>query len=392
MKPRPSALRGNRNSTSPADSQSIEQAPNRLQTGTPQSQVDTWVRVEVQAMTAYSVPAPGDAIKMDAMENPYTWPGALSEAWLQALSSVSLNRYPDAKATSLRDRLRHTLDLPSSTGLILGNGSDELIQMLMLTVGGPNRVVVSCEPTFVMYRRIAQATGLVYTTISLRDPDFSLDKAALVKLIAAERPAVVFIANPNNPTGNLFPDSVIEQVIEAAPGLVVIDEAYEPFSGTSFLDRIGEFSNLLIMRTLSKIGLAGLRVGLLVGPAPWLAEIDKVRLPYNLNTLSQVSAEFALDHYSLLEQQVSRICRDRDDLATKLAELDGVTVWPSHTNFILLRVPLGRAASVHATLKSRGILIKCLDGSHPLLADCLRVTVAAPEQNQAFLAALEAAL
>ncbi|RMG28645.1 MAG: histidinol-phosphate transaminase, partial [Gammaproteobacteria bacterium] len=314
---------------------------------------------------------------------------AMRAAWLERLREVALNRYPDPGARRLVQGLRRYLSLPEDQGLLLGNGSDELIQMILMSVAGEGRTVLAPEPTFVMYRLIAEVLGLEYVPVPLGE-DFALDGAAMLEAIRRRDPEVVFLAYPNNPTGNLFDREVVEAVLEAATGLVVIDEAYSAFATDSFLPELGRWPNLLVLRTLSKTGLAGLRLGMLLGPPQWLEEIDKVRLPYNINVLTQVSAAFALEHAEVLEDQCARIRADRERLHAALAALEGVQVWPSQANFLLFRVPRGQGRAVFAGLRSRGVLIKAF-GNGPL-ADCLRVTVGTPEENTRFLSALRETL
>ncbi len=354
--------------------------------------VNDWVRPEIRALSPYRVADARGLIKLDAMENPYTWPEELRQAWLERLRGAEVNRYPDPGAPMLKRRLRENMSIPAAAEIILGNGSDELIQMAAMTLAGPERVLLSVEPGFVMYRMIAAFTGMRYQAVALNPKDFSLDLSALLGAIERYRPALVFLAYPNNPTGNLFPESALLEVIDAAPGLVVVDEAYAPFTDASFMPRAGEFGNLLVMRTLSKMGLAGLRLGLLAGPPAWTSEIEKTRLPYNINTLTQLSAEFALSHPEIFQEQARLLRQSREALFQRLAGLSGVTAFPSEANFILLRLAEGRAKPVHASLLSAGVLVKILHGSHPLLRDCLRVTLGTPEENQAFLDALTAAL
>jgi histidinol-phosphate aminotransferase len=344
--------------------------------------IDAWVRPQIRALSAYHVPEPAETIKLDAMENPYTWEPAMIEAWLEALRAIPLNRYPDAGARQTKAVLRQVMAIPEDMALSLGNGSDELIQMLMLAVGGPGRVVLAPEPGFVMYPMLARVTGLEYVGVPLRADDFSLDLPAMLAAIEQHRPALIFLAYPNNPTGNLFARDEIEQILDAAPGLVILDEAYTAFTDSSFMAELGRWPNLLVMRTVSKIGLAGLRLGLLAGPSEWLEEIEKTRLPYNINVLTQASAVFALQRYPVLAEQTRRIREDREQLYAALSALPGVRAWPSQANFLLLRV--ARARAVFEALKARGILIKCLDGSHPLLRDCLRITVGLAQENQTF--------
>ncbi len=351
--------------------------------------VTRWVRPDIQGLTAYPVPESTGLIKLDAMENPYTWPPELREQWLERMRGVDVNRYPHPQAPAVKAALRATMAIPETMGLVLGNGSDELIQMLAMTVGGAGRSILAPEPGFVMYRMIARFLGMDYHAVPLRADDFSLDLEALLAAMARERPALVFLAYPNNPTGNLFPRAQLEQVLEAAPGLVVIDEAYAPFTDASFLPRLGEWPNLLVMRTLSKLGLAGLRLGLLAGPDAWLDQVEKTRLPYNIDVLTQVTVAFALEHESLFREQTRAIRADRQRLFEALDRLPGVTAYPSEANFILVRLQPGRALAVHQGLREQGVLVKNLHGADPLLEECLRITVGTPEENRRLLQALE---
>jgi histidinol-phosphate aminotransferase len=350
--------------------------------------VERLIRPEVRALSAYHVPDPGRLVKLDAMENPYPWPGELGPLWHEALRGVEVNRYPDPGAGRLKAKLRQAMGVPEEAELLLGNGSDEVIQILLTAVASPGRTVLAPEPTFVMYRQVALTLGLRFVGVPLRVPDFGLDREAMLAAIAAHDPAVVFLAYPNNPTGNLFDAEAIRAVLDASRGLVVVDEAYTPFALESFLGEVLRYPRLLVLRTVSKMGLAGLRLGWLAGAPAWVRELEKVRLPYNINVLTQRSAELALDHASALEAQTARIREDRQALYAALLTVAGVTVWPSRANFLLFRVATGRAGPVFEGLKARGVLIKKLDGSHPMLADCLRVTVGTPGENAAFLTAL----
>lgn len=350
--------------------------------------VDRWVRREIRDLGAYRVQPAAGLIKLDAMENPYTWPNELREHWVRLLRETDVNRYPDPAATALCERLRDAAGVPPGMRMLLGNGSDELIQMIAMALAGPSRTLLSVDPGFVMYRMIATFCRMRYVGVPLAAADFSLDLPAVLRALRADRPAAVFLAYPNNPTGNLFDERAIVEILRAAPGLVVIDEAYAPFTDASFMARLGEFDNLVVMRTLSKMGLAGLRLGLLAGPAAWLDEFDKVRLPYNVNVLTQVSAEFALANKAVFDDQTRRIRDERARLTAALAALEGLTVYPSDANFLLLRTPPGRATAWFDGLRGHGILIKQLDGAHPLLHDCLRPTVGTPAENDALIAAL----
>jgi len=347
--------------------------------------VERWVRPEIRALSAYHVQEATGLVKLDAMENPYGWPEALKETWLARLARVEVNRYPDPEGQELVQVLRRTMAIPEAMEVLLGNGSDEIIQIIAMAVSAPGRTILSVEPGFVMYRMIATFCGLEYVGVPLR-ADFTLDLPALLEAIRVHRPALIFLAYPNNPTGNLFDAAQLVQVIEAAPGLVVIDEAYSPFTDATFMERLGDFPNLLVMRTLSKLGLAGLRLGYLAGPAAWLAEFHKIRLPYNINVLSQVTAAFALTEGGpVLREQTERIRAERARLFAALQRMEGLTPFPSQANFILVRTRSGLADELFERLKAGGVLVKKLHGGHPLLEECLRFTVGTPEENDRLL-------
>lgn len=347
------------------------------------------VRPAVQAMQAYYVPPARGLIKLDAMENPYVWPQSVREQWLDALREAEINRYPDPQASDLKAALRRSQGIPAAAELLLGNGSDELIQLLGMVLGGDARTVLSPGPGFAMYRLIAGFTGMNFVEVPLRGDDFALDMPAMRAAIAEHRPAIIYLAYPNNPTGNVFAAEQVREILELAPGVVVLDEAYHAFCGESFMDLVPAQPRLLVMRTLSKMGLAGLRLGFLVAQPAWIEELEKCRLPYNINVLTQRSTVFALEHEALLQEQTARIRADREVLFEQLQRLPLVVrAWPSQANFITFRTGSGTAAAIHRQLRDAGILIKCLHGSHPLLHDCLRVTVGSPAENQALLEAL----
>ena len=350
---------------------------------------DAIIRDEIRALNGYHVSDAGGMLKLDAMENPYRLPQELRDAIGKLVADAALNRYPDPGARELKARLRAAMDIPAGMNLLLGNGSDELIQMLALAVAKPGAVVLGLEPSFVMFRLIATFAGMNYVGVPLAT-DFSIDCAKTLAAIELHRPALVFIAYPNNPTGNLFDAGVIARIINAAPGIVVVDEAYHAFAGRSFMSRLAEFPGMLVMRTVSKLGLAGLRLGVLAGRDEWLQQVDKVRLPYNVNVLSQLVAAEVLQHREILESQAAAIRAERARLLTELRGMSGVEAYASDANFILFRVL--ESDQVFNGLKERGVLIKNLNGSHPSLANCLRVTVGTPDENVRFLSALAASL
>ena len=358
--------------------------------------IKQWVRPEIRALSAYHVPPAADYVKLDAMENPYHWPEAMVDEWLGLVKEIELNRYPDPSASALKDSLRKSMSVPDGADILLGNGSDELIQMMLMALArkdskGQAQTVLSVEPSFVMYDMVATYTGMNYVSVPLNE-DFSLDVNAFLKAIEQHTPAMIFIAYPNNPTGNLFERTDLQKIIDAAPGVIVIDEAYHAFADDSFMNEAGQVDNLLVMRTVSKMGLAGLRLGLLAGKSEWLNEFDKVRLPYNLNVLTQVTAQFALKHQAILDEQTAQICQTREKLISELSKIKSLQVYPSQANFILFRTEKNRATTIFESLKTSGVLIKNLSPAGGALADCLRVTVGMPDENDIFLDALKQAL
>lgn len=343
------------------------------------------VREEVLAMKAYPVADARGLVKLDAMENPFGLPEPLARELGQRLARVALNRYPDPSAPALRQRLREAMGIPESMGLMLGNGSDEVIQILSLALARPGAVVVAPEPSFVMYRISAMAAGLRYVGVPLR-PDFSLDEAALLGAIRENDPALVWLAYPNNPTGNLFAREAMLRIVAAAPGLVAVDEAYYAFSGgATFMGELGRHPNVLLVRTVSKLGLAGLRLGLAAGPREWIDELEKLRPPYNVNVLSATAAELLMAHADVFAQQTGVLVAQRSLLEAGLDRI-GITRFPSAANFVLVR--MRDAPAAFEALRARGILVRNFHGSHPLLAHCLRLTVGAPDENARLLEAL----
>lgn len=353
-----------------------------------EDRIQKLVRPEIRELKAYGVTDPGDLIKLDAMENPYPWPEQIKRDWANELVQVDVNRYPDAAASDLQRLVHDYMGVPRTMGLLLGNGSDELIQMVLMSLAMPGAKVLAPVPTFVMYDMTARFVGMEFVGVPLQAGDFALDRDAMLAAITEHDPAVIFLAYPNNPTGNLFDRSAVDDIIAAANGLVIVDEAYHAFAGRSYMNELEQHDNLLVMRTVSKLGLAGLRLGLLAGDRRWLGELNKVRLPYNINSLTQASVNFVLSHDEFLREQTQAIISERSRLSQAMAGLKGIQVWPSQANFILFRTLNRSAADVFEGLKQEGILIKKLDGGHPLLQDCLRVTVGTPEENNAFLKAL----
>ena len=361
------------------------------------SSIDTLItntiRPDVRATSGYHVADASGFIKLDAMENPYHLPEHLLQELGQRLAAVTLNRYPVASYATLKQRVCAKLGVPAGYDVILGNGSDELISILDMACALQERraVVLAPTPSFVMYERSAIYAGMDYVSVPLQ-ADLALDKAAMLAAIAQHKPSLVYLSYPNNPTGNLFDEAAIVEIIQALgdTGIAVVDEAYEPFAQQSFMNRLPEFPNLVVMRTVSKLGLAGIRLGYMSAAPKLLEQFDKVRPPYNINVLTQAAAEFALDHLEVLNQQATALRAARGDLAAAMARLPGVTVFPSAANFILIRVP--NSDDAHAKLLSHKVLVKNVSKMHSVLANCLRITVSTPEENSAFLDALAASL
>ena len=349
--------------------------------------VENLIRPEIRALQAYHVGDASGMIKLDAMENPFQWPEAMKAEWQTLLVDCALNRYPHPVAPEVVAGLCEVMEVPEQYDILLGNGSDEIIQLLTMAVAKPGACVMAPEPGFVMYKMISTFVGTDYVGVPLKS-DFSLDRDAMLAVIAEKNPALIFLAQPNNPTGNLWAEDDLVAIIEASNGLVVLDEAYLPFSSRNHLSWLDRFDNVVVMRTLSKVGLAGLRLGMLFGRSEWLNEIDKIRMPYNINVLTQASAAFALKHYNALMEQCAVLRSERENMMNVLAGL-GFETYPSEANFILARCPEKNARVIFDALKEMKILIKCLDGGHPLLSDCLRFTVGAPEENAQLFAALQ---
>ncbi len=344
------------------------------------------IRPEIRALTAYHVAPSEGMVKLDAMENPYPLPPALRRELAQVLAGVELHRYPDPGAQKLRALIKQKMGVPAGMEVLLGNGSDDLIQVLSLTLARPGAAVMYPAPTFVMYSMNAVFSGLRAVPMPLRE-DFSFDAGAFIERMQAEKPALVFLAYPNNPTGVLYPEQQIIEVIRACPGLVVVDEAYHVFAGKTLMQRLPEFPNLLVLRTVSKLGLAGIRLGYMAGRPEWIAELDKVRQVYNVNVLTQAAAMFVLERLEVLEAQAARIRADREDLKKELMKLQGVQVFPSAANFFLVRVP--DAPRTYEALRRQGVLVKNV---HPGIQNCLRITVGTPDENRILLTALREAL
>ena len=350
------------------------------------------IRQDVQCMHAYAIQDSTGMVKLDAMENPHRLPETLQAALGQRLGALALNRYPGGRVNDLRHALADYARLPAGFDIMLGNGSDELIALLALACDTPGACILSPLPGFVMYGMSAQLQGLAFCGVPLT-ADFELDEAAMLAAIAEHQPAITYLAYPNNPTANLWDDAVIENIINAVGaqgGLVVMDEAYQPFASKSYIERIERHSHVLLMRTLSKFGLAGVRLGYMMGPRALIAELDKVRPPYNISVLNCECALFAIEHQAVFAAQALDLIAQRAMVFEVLVALPGVKAWPSDANMILIRV--ADARSTFEGMKARGVLVKNVAKLHPLLANCLRLTVGTASDNTCMLAALKASL
>lgn len=358
------------------------------------------IRSEVRVQVPYHIgpePTPGRRVKLDANESPFALGealrGKLAAEFARALADVELHRYPDPTARELRGLLGRDLSV-SAEQILVANGSDEAIQLLQMVVAGPGAVVAIPVPTFVMYAIGARSLGIRVAEVPLGE-GFTLDVPRFLEVVHHEQPRLVFLAWPNNPTGNLFEPSAVEGILRACAGrdchaLVVVDEAYVHYSGQSFLSRLAEFPNLVILRTLSKVGLAGIRLGFLMASPDVVREVNKVRMPYNVNALSQAAARVVLAHGDVVAQHAAVIVAERNRVLAALGTMPGVTAFPSRANFVLVRTRRPGDA-VFLALLAQGVVVRDFSRA-PHLANCLRVTIGGREENDAFLDALAAAL
>jgi histidinol-phosphate aminotransferase len=348
-----------------------------------------YLRADVQGMHGYAVQPSAGLVKVDTMENPFRLPPALRRQLGERLADVALNRYPAERGDVLRAELAKHANMPEGCDIMLGNGSDELISLLTLAADVPGNVVMAPLPGFVMYEMSAKLQGLKFVGVPLT-PDFELDGPAMLAAVREHQPALLYIAYPNNPTANLWNDDVVDAIIEAAPGLVVIDEAYQPFAARDSLARLRRHEHVVLMRTMSKFGLAGVRIGYMMGRQPLIAEVDKLCPPFNISVLNCEAALFALEHVDEYAKQAATIRAEREKLADAMKLLPGVRPFPSEANMILARVP--DAKRVFEGMRARGVLVKNVSGLHPLLANCIRITIGTPDENPQTLAALRGAL
>lgn len=345
------------------------------------------VNKEIFKQSGYKAPELTGAIKMDANENPFSLQEPLKKRFLEEICKINLNRYPEAGAPKLRDRFAQYYGVDKDM-LMLGNGSDELIQILCMTFKGKTCGVLVPIPTFVMYKIIAVNTGNKVVEVPL-DKNFDLDIDTIINKIKASFPALVFLSYPNSPTGNLFNRDKIETIIKKSAGVVVIDEAYANFSGQTLLPLLKKYDNLVFLKTLSKLGLASMRLGFLIGNRDIIAQLDKVRLPYNVNSLSQAAANFFLNYQNEFSKQVTEIVKEREILYSSMKKITGIKPYPSRANFIFFSCAFD-SDRIYSRLEAAGIIVKNLNTN--LTKNCMRVTVGNPKENAAFLNVLKSVI
>ena len=371
--------------------------------GNVQTLIARRIRQDIVSMHGYAIQDSRGMVKLDAMENPHRLSPALQAELGRRLGAVALNRYPAGQPDALRQAIASYAEMPPGFDIMLGNGSDELISLVSMAIdlpasqnpGGKAPVILAPEPGFVMYGMSAQFQGLAYVGVPLT-ADFELDEAAMLAAIRQHQPALVYLAYPNNPTSNLWNDQTLTNIIQLQGeqgGLVVMDEAYQPFSSKTWLTPMRQnpaaHQHVLLMRTLSKFGLAGVRIGYLLGAAALVNEINKLRPPYNISTLNAECALFALEHADVYRAQAEDIKTQRGVLARAVQAM-GCKVWPSDSNILLVRVL--DATKTFEAMKLQGILIKNVSKMHPLLHNCLRLTVGTATENTQMLDALQKSL
>lgn len=351
------------------------------------SLIQARVKTAIRDMSAYSVPHVDTKVRLDGNESPFPLPSELNTKLSAELAALEVNRYPDPESEGVRTRLSRICDFPVE-GILLGNGSDELIGILITTfAGGTSRIHIP-TPTFSMYAISGAAQGMEVIETSL-DSEFDLDLDEMISAIENNDPDLIFLASPNNPTGNMYSTDRIKRIIDKSRGIVVVDEAYSDFSGYTFLPMVKEHENLIVLRTFSKIGFAGLRLGILYGAPELVNEINKVRYPYNINSLSQKVAELVLDNHDFVLENIQLITKERGRVFKTMREIEGVYLYESDANFIFFRAP--DADKLFDGLTKRDVLIRNFNRPGRL-RNCMRVTIGTPEENDTFLQALRSAL
>ncbi len=352
--------------------------------GRDNSLIDSRVRKEIRELSPYAVPEVECPIKLDGNESPFSLPPELLGRVVGEIAKIPINRYPDPNAIGLRRKFSEKMGFPLE-GILLGNGSDELISMLLIAFSGGSGKVLIPVPTFSMFRLSTVALGLEPICVEL-DRHFDINLKRMLKVLREDDPDLTFLASPNNPTGNSFSEERIIGILENARGIVVVDEAYTDFCGISHIPLIEKYENLVVLRTMSKVGFAGIRLGILFARDHLVKEINKVRLPYNINFYSQKIAELILENLSFIGENIHLVVRERERVFNELKTLPRVEAFPSDANFILMRVI--DADSVHHELINRGVIVRNFN-SPGRLENCLRVTIGTPDENDSFIRALE---
>ncbi|MEM7007553.1 MAG: histidinol-phosphate transaminase [Thermodesulfobacteriota bacterium] len=346
--------------------------------------VEARVSPEIREISPYHVPAIDCKIKLDGNESPFELSNSVKSKVEKAISDLAIHRYPDPEAHKLIELISKVTEF-SKDGILLGNGSDELIGMLITTLANGSGKILCPSPTFSMYKLTGLAMGAEVIEIPL-DDKFDIDLDETLSIIEENDPDLIFLASPNNPTGNMYNAGKITEIISAAKGIVVVDEAYSDFSGYTFLPLVKECENLIILRTLSKVGFAGLRIGILFAREQIAKEINKVRYPYNINSLSQSAAEVVLDDHEFVTENIQLIIKERERVFSAMLELDDLTAYPSDANFIFFKAQ--DADMLFNELVKRDILIRNFNRPGRL-ENCMRVTIGTPNENDAFLTALK---
>jgi len=348
--------------------------------------IEKIIKNAVFSQEAYPVEEISCRIKLDANENPYPLPQTLRRMISERLEAVSLNRYPEPGSPGLRRDFARYYGVDEDM-ILIGNGSDELIHILLTAVDPSlSGSVMFPTPTFAMYEIIALNSGHNIIEVPL-DDRLELDIDAMLGIISDKKPAITFLSYPNNPTGRCFDRGDIERILEASSGLVVLDEAYFNFSGKTFLRDLNRWDNLVILRTLSKVGLAALRLGILIGHPLLVHHLNKVRLPYNVNIFSQVVGSLFVEHSGDFLELTDKIISDRKWLFDELMAIEGINPYPSDANFILFSCFMEKD-DVYAQLIERDVLVKNF-ASPDILKNCMRVTVGTEAENREFVESLK---
>lgn len=343
---------------------------------------ERFVRPGVRQLVPYETKHMPECIKLDANENPFPWPAGMREALFS--EKLAFNRYPDGMGQDLKTRIaKYTATSPE--GILIGNGSDELIQLILLTFGGLGKSLIIHPPTFGMYQISARLTDTAVVQVPLLN-GLDLDTEQMLKEAQAPEAHIIIVCNPNNPTGSLFPREEILRLVRESGKIVVVDEAYAEFSGETLIPELENYPNLVIMRTFSKaFGMAGLRLGYLLGQPKIISLIDKVRPPFNVNLFSQKAGILALDYLNEYQGQIQQIKVETQKLQDALTLVPNVTVYPTRTNFILLKPD--NPDQWASELLKRGFLVRNM-GMLPSFGKCLRISAGLPEENERFIRAV----